>query len=797
MHSITRSLLRAFTGSACWSPVKPTTVTLAAARCYPSCHHGVQFFKCPRQEQRYRNLVQRYRRKLRGAYNKYSDIPDNTVVIGDRMCIQGRSHAYIEDGGTIYRCLHGRPGVSEPEKVLSIAWLRGGEEEEDEEEGTLQRVRLSPGEHLLAATVKTPHQEESRCIVVRLVDVTLPHQPLLILDNVFSFEWASDNTLFFSKQEGLKCQTVYRLDLTEEGVRNTLVYEEHDPEFFVEVGRSSDGQLLTLNCTSKSSSEVRILLSSAPDHAPALVQPRQPGLVYYVEHARGELYILANTGPGQEYQLLRTPPCSPSMRSWVPVFTPATGWAVRDMELLQDHCLFTLRHPSGRLHLETVSLEDPNCLLSLELPSWACAFESRRSSLAGQRSVRFLLSSPVIPPSAHAYSPSSHLLLTEHDQDLPQQDCHTTRLQAPSQDGTMVPITLLHRPPLADLRAVPMLVHVYGAYGLELNMAFSPDKRLLLERGWALAYCHVRYWTTIPRVNALTRKDWNRMLNYGDLLMFFRLKKAERPPPSLLLWSCPPIVYCTTSPSSHLGSVHMVRSIRLVNPSPKLESVNYPAFLRHFAAHFTSEYLRVPRGGRTTLRQTWLGDQLMTCCVQRLHHLCVHAGSFDHKSWSSPVGRLLNQQPQLVRAVTVQAPFLDVLGTMQDPSLPLTVEERGEWGDPLSSPQHRDNIATYCPCCNITPQRYPSMLITAYREDCRVPVSGVEKYVARLRAAVDTHSSVKPEPDTHIILDLQPGGDHFGPEDFELSLCETARQIAFLHVELGLDQTAGHEEHQG
>ncbi|KAG5266393.1 hypothetical protein AALO_G00231530 [Alosa alosa] len=400
MHSITRSLLRAFTGSACWSPVKPTTVTLAAARCYPSCHHGVQFFKCPRQEQRYRNLVQRYRRKLRGAYNKYSDIPDNTVI-------QGRSHAYIEDGGTIYRCLHGRPGVSEPEKVLSIAWLRGGEEEEDEEEGTLQRVRLSPGEHLLAATVKTPHQEESRCIVVRLVDVTLPHQPLLILDNVFSFEWASDNTLFFSKQEGLKCQTVYRLDLTEEGVRNTLVYEEHDPEFFVEVGRSSDGQLLTLNCTSKSSSEVRILLSSAPDHAPALVQPRQPGLVYYVEHARGELYILANTGPGQEYQLLRTPPCSPSMRSWVPVFTPATGWAVRDMELLQDHCLFTLRHPSGRLHLETVSLEDPNCLLSLELPSWACAFESRRSSLAGQRSVRFLLSSPVIPPSAHAYSPSS------------------------------------------------------------------------------------------------------------------------------------------------------------------------------------------------------------------------------------------------------------------------------------------------------------------------------------------------------------------------------------------------------
>lgn len=64
----------------------------------------------------------------------------------------------------------------------------------------------------------------------------------------------------------------------------------------------------------------------------------------------------------------------------------------------------------------------------------------------------------------------------------------------------MVPITLLHRRPLTDLRSVPMLVHVYGAYGLELNMTFSPDKRLLLERGWVLAYCHVRYWATTRRV---------------------------------------------------------------------------------------------------------------------------------------------------------------------------------------------------------------------------------------------------------------------------------------------------------
>lgn len=51
-----------------------------------------------------------------------------------------------------------------------------------------------------------------------------------------------------------------------------------------------------------------------------------------------------------------------------------------------------------------------------------------------------------------------------------------------------------------------------------------------------------------------------------------------------------------------------------------------------------------------------------------------------------------------------QAPFVDVLGTMEDPSLPLTVEDREEWGDPVKHPQHRLSISSYCPVYNVTPQ---------------------------------------------------------------------------------------------
>lgn len=60
--------------------------------------------------------------------------------------------------------------------------------------------------------------------------------------------------------------------------------------------------------------------------------------------------------------------------------------------------------------------------------------------------------------------------------------------------------------------------------------------------------------------------------------------------------------------------------------------------------------------------------------------------------------------PKDISGPCVQAPFLDVLGTMEDPSLPLTLEDREEWGDPVKHPQHRLSISSYCPLYNITPQ---------------------------------------------------------------------------------------------
>ncbi|KAG1950846.1 prolyl endopeptidase-like [Pimephales promelas] len=623
--------------------------------------------------------VQRFKRRLYSIHRKFANVPENCEF-------RGHHHVYFEDGKGIYRSTLGH---GEQDMVEVFRGDSGGDGY-----GSIQRVRLSPTETMLAVTVKKDHHEETRCMLVHLGGVNLHQNTMLVLDNVLSFEWATDDVLFYSTQETLRCLRVFRLYLNDSGVQTTLVYEENDPEFFVEVSRSRDQRLVTINCSSKIGSEVWFVDCKTPLSFLTLIQSRQPGLLYHVEHSDNHLFILANTGAHQEYQLLRAPLASPSMPHWVPVFSAVPGTVIKDMELLQDHCVFTVKDSQCRLQIQTLTTKEPYQLNTLQLPHWACDLSPQRVGTVDRGSFGFLLSSPVHPPVHYLYSSRKHKLsITEEDTryiSLP--EFNTTRLQAASQDGTMVPLTLLHVPSLSELHNAPLLLHVYGAYGVDLDMSFSPEKRLLLEDGWALAYCHVR--------------------GGGE---------------------------------------------------------------RGLAWHRAGSVLQKRRGVED-----------LAACIQTLHHMRVSHPALTALTSRSAgavlAGALCNHNPQLLGAVILQVPFLDVLDTMQDPSLPLTVEERGEWGDPLIK-EHRDSIASYCPCHNIIPQLYPPILITAYSEDRRVPLSGVMKYVERLKKAIQmctTGVDVKARVPA-VILDMQPGGDHFGPEDFHLSLNEVNKHSNYIH----------------
>jgi oligopeptidase B len=97
------------------------------------------------------------------------------------------------------------------------------------------------------------------------------------------------------------------------------------------------------------------------------------------------------------------------------------------------------------------------------------------------------------------------------------------------------------------------------------------------------------------------------------------------------------------------------------------------------------------------------------------------------------IGAVVNLRPDLFRGAVAQVPFVDVITTMLDPSIPLTTAEYDEWGDP-NREEYYDYMMTYSPYDNVVPQDYPHLLVTTGLHDSQVQYWEPAKWVARLRA---------------------------------------------------------------
>lgn len=96
------------------------------------------------------------------------------------------------------------------------------------------------------------------------------------------------------------------------------------------------------------------------------------------------------------------------------------------------------------------------------------------------------------------------------------------------------------------------------------------------------------------------------------------------------------------------------------------------------------------------------------------------------------MGAVVNLRPQLFKAVVSEVPFVDVLNTMLDSTLPLTVGEYLEWGNPNEEAAYK-TMRSYSPYDNLKPGAYPSMLVETSLNDSQVMYWEPAKYVARLR----------------------------------------------------------------
>lgn len=135
------------------------------------------------------------------------------------------------------------------------------------------------------------------------------------------------------------------------------------------------------------------------------------------------------------------------------------------------------------------------------------------------------------------------------------------------------------------------------------------------------------------------------------------------------------------------------------------------------------------------------------------------------------MGVVLNEAPELFKGVVAAVPFVDVVSTMLDDSIPLTTGEYDEWGNP-NNEKYYHYIKSYSPYDNVRPQHYPHILVTAGYHDSQVQYWEPAKWVARLR--------LNQEGTSNIFLKTQMDAGHGGASGRFEALKEVAEQYAFL-----------------
>jgi oligopeptidase B len=191
-----------------------------------------------------------------------------------------------------------------------------------------------------------------------------------------------------------------------------------------------------------------------------------------------------------------------------------------------------------------------------------------------------------------------------------------------------------------------------------------------------------------------------------------------------------------------------------------------------------------PRGGGELGRQWYLDGKLLqkrntfTDTLAACEHLvAVGVAARDRvairggSAGGLLVGACVTMEPGRFCSAVAEVPFVDVTTTMSDPTLPLTVTEWEEWGDPRSEP-HASYIAGYAPYDNTVPGEYPALYITAGLNDPRVSYHEPAKWTAKIRA-VRTN-------DRPLLLKTEMGAGHAGPSGRYDAWRDEARVLTFL-----------------
>jgi len=615
----------------------------------------------------------------------------------------------------------GADAAARPASVDDVADDAAGAEEvlldEDAEAAALGKdaffsvkaAKTSPDGTALAWTADTTGGEKYTLRVRCLTTGRdLLRQP--IASTAGEVAWASDSkTLFYTTKDELdRPEKVWRHRIGDDSAKDHCVYHETDGQFYVHVKRSLCGSLIVATAGSAVTSETRVLRADVPESDFVVVRPREDDV---------------------EVEVVGTAPRAAG----------AAGMSSGLVVVLRDKA----RPNSEVLLCPAAGAPDAD---------WT----------------------PLIPHRADVKLEDA-LVLADHL-------CVMERLNG-LQTATVHPLPRSAPPPTGPLDASkarsvafdePSFELTLGAQGewdstalrLDFSSLKTPHTTLDVDlRDLETLTRHPRWTQTVPGYDSSqysTRRTW-AMAKDGTrvpISVLYRTDKARLDGTDPILIDCYGSYEIPNDPWFSQQRFSLVdRGVsfaiahvrgggelgrRWYEDGKFLAKMNTFTDLVACAEHLVSEKLADPRS---------------VCASGR------SAGGLT-------MGATVNLRPELFKAVVMGVPFLDVLTTMSDPSIPLTEIEWDEWGNPLESAEHYRYMKSYSPCDNVVSGApYPHILITAGLHDPRVGYWEPAKHTALLRRERGVRDGVKPM----LALKVDLGAGHFSKSGRFDRLGEQAR----------------------
>lgn len=544
----------------------------------------------------------------------------------------------------------------------------------------IRTVAHSPDHRLIAYAID---DKGSEFYTLHVMEAETGREIESIADTYGDFEWGEDSQSLFwvARDENARPVAVYCRRLGRGA--DELVYRETDPGFFIGVQKSQSRRFIFVTANDHTTSEWRFLRTDTADLELTLIAERETGVDYSVVDFDGRFWIKSNRNGAVDFALVSAPHENPSEVNWRVELPHRPGVLILNVEPFADF-IVRMERENGLPRI-VVRERTSGAEHAIAFKEAAYSLGISNGYLWESPWLRFDYSSPTTPAQVFDYNMATRERILRKTQQVPSghnpDDYIVERIDAPAEDGALVPVTLLrHRTTPLDGTA-PVLLYGYGSYGITIPADFRTGRLSLVDRGFIYAVADVRGSMAKGYQWYLDGKLEKKTNTFTDFVAAGR----------------------------HLVSLGYTRPGRIIG-----------------------------MGGSA-------GGLLM--------------------------GVAANLDPELFGGIIAAVPFVDVLNTMSDESLPLTPPEWPEWGNPLIDPDAYVLIEAYSPYDQVGPRKYPPMLITGGLTDPRVTYWEPVKWAARLR-----HEAPEGGP---YFLKINMDAGHGGVSGRFASLRETALEFAF------------------